>query len=222
MIVELAGTFTTSVFGYTYLYDDRDDPIRPKNGVFLRLDGDYAGIGGDVEYYRHELDATWYRRLWSDEFVFSVGLNAGWIDDFGGEGVRLNDRFFKGGSSFRGFETAGLGPRDIASPQQDAVGAQLYAIGSVELTFPNYLPKELGIDTLLFVDVGTAGIVRNKGTCDLAVSCIRDDLTLRASAGVSVFWDSPFGRVRLDFSQVFAKEDYDKTESFRFSAGTQF
>jgi len=54
------------------------------------------------------------------------------------------------------------------------------------------------------------------------LSCIRDDLSLRVSAGLSVFWDSPFGRVRLDFSQVFVKEDYDKTESFRFSAGTQF
>ena len=53
-------------------------------------------------------------------------------------------------------------------------------------------------------------------------SCIRDELSLRASAGLSVFWDSPFGRVRLDFSHVFAKEDYDKTETFRFSAGTQF
>jgi outer membrane protein insertion porin family len=52
--------------------------------------------------------------------------------------------------------------------------------------------------------------------------CIEDELSLRASAGLSVFWDSPFGRVRLDFSHVFKKEDYDKTEAFRFSAGTQF
>jgi outer membrane protein insertion porin family len=53
------------------------------------------------------------------------------------------------------------------------------------------------------------------------VQCIEDDLSLRASAGVSVSWQSPFGPVRLDFSHVFAKEDYDKPEEFRFSAGTK-
>lgn len=222
VILGLAGTFTTSVLGYTYFFDNRDDPVRPTSGFTIRFDGDYAGLGGDVEYYRHELDIAWYRRLWSDDFIFSASLNAGYIDSFNNEGVRLNDRFFKGGTSFRGFEIAGIGPRDVESFQQDAVGAQLYAIGTLELTFPNYLPKDLGIDTNLFVDVGTVGLVRNKGDCVAGVSCIRDDLSLRASAGVSVFWDSPFGRVRLDFSKVFLKEDYDKPESFRFSAGTQF
>jgi len=47
-------------------------------------------------------------------------------------------------------------------------------------------------------------------------------LSLRASAGLSVYWNSPFGPVRLDFSQVLKKEDYDQTEGFRFSAGTKF
>ena len=50
----------------------------------------------------------------------------------------------------------------------------------------------------------------------------RDDLGLRASAGLSVFWTSPLGPIRLDFSQVLAKEVYDKTETFRFSTSTQF
>ena len=51
---------------------------------------------------------------------------------------------------------------------------------------------------------------------------IRDDTSLRASAGLSVFWDSPLGPIRFDFSQVLAKEDYDNTETFRFSTNTRF
>jgi outer membrane protein insertion porin family len=47
-------------------------------------------------------------------------------------------------------------------------------------------------------------------------------MELRASAGVSIFWKSPMGPVRFDMSQVLAKEDYDKTELFRFSTGTRF
>jgi len=104
----------------------------------------------------------------------------------------------------------------------------------VELRFPNFLPAELGIKTSLFTDFGTVGLVTNKGTCNdtnhdhiadnpaLPLTCIQDDLSLRASAGVSVYWNSPFGPVRLDFSQILKKENYDQTEGFRFSAGTKF
>jgi len=52
--------------------------------------------------------------------------------------------------------------------------------------------------------------------------CIQDDYALRASVGLSVFWKSPMGPIRFDFSQVLAKEDYDKTETFRFSTSTRF
>jgi len=51
---------------------------------------------------------------------------------------------------------------------------------------------------------------------------IKDDLGLRASAGVSVFWKSPLGPIRLDFSKVLKKDDYDRTETFRFSTTTRF
>jgi outer membrane protein insertion porin family len=256
-IRNLEGDFITSLTGFDYVYDDRDDPTAPKNGFLISFSGDFAGIGGDVKYYRFEGDATWYQRLWSDEFVLSLGVNAGYIASWDDTvPLRLNDRFFKGGSSFRGFETAGVGPRQISTTTvdvngsitstqsvDDSIGAELFAIGTVEMTVPNYLPDDLGIDTSLFVDFGTVGMVEGVNGCTsvstptsvtdpntgvvtvttvTTESCIKDDLSLRASAGLSVFWDSPFGRVRLDFSHVFAKEDYDKTEAFRFSAGTQF
>ncbi len=53
-------------------------------------------------------------------------------------------------------------------------------------------------------------------------SLIKDAATLRAAAGLSVFWDSPFGPVQFDFSQPLAKEDYDRGKSFRFSTRTRF
>jgi len=39
---------------------------------------------------------------------------------------------------------------------------------------------------------------------------------------VSIFWDSPFGPIRFDFSQILAKEEYDRTETFRFATNTRF
>jgi outer membrane protein insertion porin family len=226
------GTSTLSLIGYTYAYDDKDDPLEPKNGVDFTLSQDVSGLGGDKQYIRSEVSANWYKRLWYDDLVLNVAMSGGYIVAYGDEVLQVNDRFFKGGGSFRGFKTSGLGPRELGvSPgvTPPSVGGEAYAIGTVELRFPNFIPDELGIKTSLFTDFGTVGIVADKGPCVLTNPtpvdtdfCIRDDLSLRASAGLSVYWNSPFGPVRLDFSQVLNKEDYDQTESFRFSAGTKF
>ncbi len=224
------GVTTLSSVGFTYAYDEKDDPIEPKNGFDLSWSGDVAGLGGDKTYLRTELTTNWYKRLWFDELVLNVAASAGYIVAYGDEALELNDRFFKGGGSFRGFKTSGIGPRDIApsTGTPPAVGGEVYAIGTVELRFPNFLPEELGIKTSLFSDFGTVGMVTDKPACvdnapDVAGDiCIVDDMSLRASAGVSVYWNSPFGPVRLDFSQIINQEDYDQTENFRFSAGTKF
>jgi outer membrane protein insertion porin family len=236
--LDLTGQTVTSVAGYTFGYSDIDDPQKPKAGVTLTFQQDFAGLGGDVSYYRTQLDATAFQKLFGwEEVVGSASVSAGWVDDYDAEGVRINDRFFKGGATFRGFEQSGVGPRDVVGSNKDSFGGQAFAIGTIEVRFPTGLPEDLGIDASLFSDFGTVGIVDDatQDAClQLGVTAgppavgpgtrcrIEDDLSLRASAGLSVLWDSPFGPVRLDFSQVLAKENYDKTENFRFSAGTKF
>jgi len=235
--LQTKGTTTLSMAGFTYAYDEKDDPIEPKNGVDFALSSDVSGLGGDKKYIRTELNSNWYKRLWLDDLVLNIAATGGYVIAYDDQILEVNDRFFKGGGSFRGFKTSGLGPRDIANAAQTplSVGGELYAIGTVELRFPNFLPDELGIKTSVFSDFGTVGVVEDKPPCDMdglvggadldgdgIDLCIKDDLTLRASAGLSVYWNSPFGPVRLDFSKVLQKEDYDQTETFRFSAGTKF
>ncbi len=234
-IQKAAGVTVLSLVGYTYSYDEKDDPIEPKNGYDFSFSQDIAGLGGDKQYIRTEMASNLYQRLWSDELILNLAGSAGYFYALdAGNNTTANDRFFKGGGTFRGFKTSGIGPRDLApdlNTSNNSVGGEAYAIGTVELRFPNFLPDELGIKTSLFTDFGTVGIVHDKGACvlvppalpgDPPESCIHDDLALRASAGLSVYWNSPFGPVRLDFSQVLKKEPYDQTEAFRFSAGTKF
>ncbi len=59
-------------------------------------------------------------------------------------------------------------------------------------------------------------------TTGLLDTNINDALTLRASAGVSVFWKSPMGPLRFDLSDVLARAKYDKTQNFYFSTATRF
>jgi outer membrane protein insertion porin family len=221
-LCEQVGASLNSSVGYTLLVDRRNDPVRATRGWTGNLRQDFAGIGGDVNYVKTEVEATVYYGL-TPSWIVSVAGSAGYVSGWSGDAVRINDRFFKGGNSFRGFENAGMGPRDLAT--NDALGGNFYAVGSVELTLPNGLPEQYGIRTSLFADVGTLGVLDDRytlGTNGLPDTSIADDLSLRASAGVSVHWRSPMGPIRFDFSKILSEEEYDRTESFRFSTSTQF
>lgn len=221
-LCDQVGSFLNSSAGYTLLVDRRNDPVRPTRGWTGSLRQDFAGIGGDVNYIKTEADVSAFWGI-APEWIVSATASTGYVAGWGGDPIRINDRFFKGGNSFRGFETAGIGPRDLTTG--DALGGNFYVIGTLELTVPNYLPEEYGIRTSLFTDVGTLGALDDRYTVNaqgLPATNIVDELELRASAGISIHWRSPMGPIRFDISKVLGKEDYDKTESFRFSTSTQF
>ena len=224
------GSYLTSSVGYGYRMDRLNDPIQPTRGFYVEFNQDFAGVGGDVKYIRTETEAGWYHGF-TKALVLSFVGSGGYITGWGSDHIRINDRFYKGGDSFRGFETAGLGPRDTNLDRTDSLGGKAYAIGTVELTVPTFLPEQYGIKAALFSDFGTLGKLDNfDKLCAGSTTCpagardplIKDDLSLRASAGLSIFWKSPMGPIRFDFSNVLAKESYDKTETFRFSTATRF
>jgi outer membrane protein insertion porin family len=218
------GDYTTSLLGFGVSKDRRNDPLRPTRGYYLSVNQDFAGAGGDVKYSKSEIEGGWYHGF-NKNFILSATGSAGYAGGWGGDSIRINDRFYKGGNSFRGFETAGIGPRDTNLNRQDALGGRAYAIGSLELTVPTFLPEQYGIKASLFTDWGTVGLLDRKDKLDQTGKIdplIRDDLSLRGSAGLSVHWKSPMGPIRFDFSQILAKQAYDKTETFKFSTSTSF
>ncbi len=238
------GNFTTSLAGFSFNWDRRNDPRRPTRGFDLSISQDIAGVLTGVKYLRTELSAGIYQGLFPGWTARAL-LSAGHVTGYGGDTIRVNDRFFKGGQTFRGFEIAGIGPRTIFASRAvdatqpsgfspnvvfqygDALGGKTFAIASFELTVPTPLPESYGISAALFVDVGTLGgldsIDKPRGNIGNGIFQVtRDGLALRASAGLSVNWTSPFGPVRFDFSNPFLKQDYDKAETFRFSTATNF
>jgi outer membrane protein insertion porin family len=230
------GNRITSVLGYTLNWDRRNDPIQPTRGFLLSGTQALAGLGGDVKYLRTEGTAEVYYGLPWEAFIASAKFSGGYVAGLEGDDILINDRFFKGGNSFRGFDVAGVGPREFLATRDadgnvsftygDAYGARAYAITTLELTVPTGLPEQYGIKAALFSDFGWVGLLddidKQTVTTDSSVFGVDDALTLRASAGVSIFWRSPFGPIRFDFAQVLASEEYDRTESFRFSTSTRF
>jgi outer membrane protein insertion porin family len=212
-IREQKGTATTSSVGQELLYDRRDNRIEPSRGYYVRLSNDFAGVGGDVNYLRTRLGTGYYIPLAEEDWVLSMRAETGYI--FGiGEDVRINDRFFVGGNSLRGFKIGGIGPRDLNT--RDALGGNRFTTASTEVRFPLGLPSELGLSGRTFADAGTLSSLDKTG------AGIADEADFRASLGVGLSWSSPFGPVKLDFGQAVLKKSYDEKEIFRFSFGTQF
>ncbi len=218
------GKADAHLLGYTYSLDQRNDPEKPTGGYTFFFEQDLGTPLGDTTFLESELGAAIYYGI-NEDFIASLRVDAGYIFGYNGDDVRLNNRFFKGGSSFRGFEPSGVGPRDTIT--DDALGANAFAIGSAQLTVPLFLPEELGITGAVFSDFGVVGLNDEDDRFFLingaiVRSDIQDDLAFRASGGFSLFWESPFGPVRVDLAEAFLKQDYDKEQFFRFSAGTSF
>jgi outer membrane protein insertion porin family len=228
----LQGTAETSSVGYSYTYNTLDDRIKPTRGFTFEIDQDFAGFGGNVSYIRSVAAASVHHPLFWDDFIGSLSFNAGYITAFDGQDVRLQDRFFRGGDSFRGFALAGVGPRELGGNGENALGGDAYAIGSAELRIPDFLPADYGIGLSLFSDFGTvghldsAGLIRGESeSCDplnktINSVCVRDNMALRVSTGLAIAWKSPFGPVQIDLGLPVVKTSYDKGQIIYFSAGT--
>lgn len=225
VICDQVGSTLTSAPGYTLRWDRRNDPLNPTRGFYAQLSQDFAGLGGNVKYVKTVAEGGWYHGF-TPSWILSFTGSTGYISGWGGDYVRINDRFFEGGNTFYGFQIAGLGPRDTNPTYDQALGAKLYAIGTLEQTFPDGLPEQYGIKTAAFVQFGTAGMVDNAAkrnpTSHAIIPTVKDDMGLRASAGISVFWKSPLGPIEIDIAEPFLKDSYDKTQVFNFTTSTRF
>lgn len=208
------GTTSTSLIGHSFVYDKRDNRFEPTDGYYIKISQDVAGAGGDSKFVRHEARADYFKPLWREDVVLILGAKAGNITGFGGEDVRINERFFIGGNIIRGFKVAGIGPRDITT--RDALGAKNYYSGTTELSFPLGLPSELGFKGAAFLDFGSAFGTEDNGPT------VFDSDAIRASAGVGIAWTSPIGPIRVDVAYPFAAEKYDRKQYVRFNFGTRF
>jgi outer membrane protein insertion porin family len=228
--VQLAGgTTKTSLVGFSFVYNTLDDPIKPTKGMVFSLSQELAGLGGTLKYMRAQASVGYYHPLFWDKIIGSVNLQTGYITGYDGQFIPIQERFFKGGDSFRGFAQAGVGPRDtLVSGDTGAVGGNFFFIASTQFKLPDILPESYGVQMALFSDVGTVGHLDQLPAFNCQINpltgteqgCIKDNLALRASAGLAVAWKSPFGPITIDLGLPFLKTAYDKTQIIYFSAGT--
>ncbi|WP_372838237.1 outer membrane protein assembly factor BamA [Phaeovulum sp.] len=216
---ESAGAQISSGLGYTYTYDTRLIGLNPKSAVQLRFGQDFLGLGGDVQAIRTTAMLTAQTKVFREAVTLRAELEGGAISMLGGQSSTVLTRF-SGNGKVRGFETNGYGPRDIDATNEDALGGNFYSVLRLEAQFPLGLPEEYGITGGVFFDVGSLwGLDDTSAASDLGGS---DEMQLRSSIGVSLFWDTVIGPLRFNFSKAILKEDYDIEQSFDFTISTKF
>ena len=249
-LCDAIGNRLTSAVGYSIAYDNLNNRLRPSAGQRFTLSQDLAGLGGDVKYLRTRADYVRYHNLGAG-FIANFQLEGGYITPFGGDNIRLTDRFYVGQPRLRGFDIRGIGPRivrqaraagcDLTNPAtncsllsgkssrtDDSIGGDVYYLGHFEIEIPlGAGARELGLRPSTFIDFGGLGQTNFDRRTLLSTNTFQefykgDSLSPRVSVGAGVSWNSPFGPFRIDLAKALLKQDGDNTTLFQFNVGGQF
>ena len=202
-------------FGNNYRYaagtlgwvrDTRDSLITTRSGIVMRASSEIAQ--GDLEYGRLGYQQQWYYPL-TRSLTFLIGGELGLAGGLGGKPLPFFKNYFAGGpGSVRGYRSFSLGPQDDFG---NVLGGNRKATVNSEILFP--MPGAANDPTLRlswFVDGGNVfigGFQFNE---------------MRYSTGLSFFWTSPFGPLRLSYAQPLNDRPTDHIQKLQFTFGTGF
>ncbi len=205
-ILKEEGNNTLTSVGVNVRRDTVNPGFLPSQGSVLTagVDG-YGLLGGDYSFQRFNFGYDTYYTLTEDltdrKTVLGLHGNLGYIT---GDSVFF-ERFYGGGlGSVRGFQFRGISPR--SGIEDDAVGGDFLATGSVELNFPVVGESLRGV---VFSDFGTI-------EQDFEVG------TIRTSVGAGIRLVLPFlgqAPLAVDFAVPLTKDEEDETQLISFSFG---
>ncbi len=168
-LCDAVGKRTISSIGYSVIFNNTNNNLRPSSGQRFSFSQDLAGLPVGVKYLKTRANYDWYHALFGSGFILNVGGEAGYIAGYGGQDVLLTDRFFLGQPQMRGFNIRGLGPRVLRKPldangaivqdrrqqSDDSLGGKAYYLARIEVQIPlGASGAELGLRPSIFTDVG--------------------------------------------------------------------
>lgn len=206
------GRVATGSLGYSYSYDTRRTGLNPNAGILLRF-GQEFGFG-DAQFIKTTALAGAETKILNEEVTLRATVEGGQLSYQDGAS-RVTDRFFLGSRLMRGFEPGGIGPRDDLS--DDALGGNTFAVARLEAEFPLGLPSEYGLSGGVFLDYGSVWDA-GYGSTDV----IYDDFIARTIIGASIFWTTPIGPLRFNFTEPLDVQDRDRTKTFDVTISTSF
>lgn len=222
-----------SAASVSMIYDTRDDRFTPTDGLKLSSSLEYSGIGGDVDYVKFDAAGDYYVPFGRSGMVLAFKGAFGTMWEVGNKYINFFERYRLGYLSFRGFEVAGVGPREKADAIKAANsgaknqfnsngtgGLNMYKV-TTEFSFP--FAPDVGIRALTFIDVGSVwglGTPKSEDPSKIQILGKEAGAKTRVSIGVGVQVDIPFmGRLILGAAKPLIKEEYDQEETVFFTLG---
>ena len=122
----------------------------------LSFGQELAGLGGDVDHIRTTVAASAEQSFFNEDVTVVASFEAGNITAVGDNtSTRQANRFFNSQRQLRGFESAGIGPRDLIAGS-DPLGGNNYFATRLEAQFPiGFIPEEYGMSGAVFADMGS-------------------------------------------------------------------
>jgi outer membrane protein assembly complex protein YaeT len=192
------------------LHRDRlDNPLLPRRGLklFSKLEIASAGLGGNVDYQRLLLGASYHLDL-SGGRLLHLGVTHGDSFNLGGtaEELPFNKRFFPGGqNSVRGYQEGEASPLDQNGNQ---LGAETYTQANLE--FEQLVTKTWSVVT--FFDA--VGFAQHRANYPWDEGLY--------SVGGGLCWRSLIGPVRLEYGYNLNPRSHDPVGTLHFSIGFPF
>ncbi|MCZ6546807.1 MAG: outer membrane protein assembly factor BamA [Deltaproteobacteria bacterium] len=216
IIREEQGTSLTSSITPSLSYDTRNHFFTPTEGARSNLSLMFAGLGGDNNFLKFDIQTRWFYPIlsdpkWGGDYTLVLGNTLGYGVTFkerhnGQENLPLSERYFPGGiNSVRGFADRSLGPRDPVT--NDIIGGDTQVVLNTEIRFP--LMQKYGLVGVAFFDQGQA----------FSETESVNPGKFKRSVGFGGRWLSPFGPLQLSLGFALNAEPEDDTSVFGFSLG---
>lgn len=217
VIQDEKATKSSSVIGIGYEYDSRRSGYNPDAGVKFRLEQEYAGFGAANKYLKTDASVGGIMEAFNGNLTLIAELEAGKLLPLS-DSSSILDRYF-GSEALRGFQYKGFGPRDIGAENNDALGGNLFAATRFEALFPISFLEGYGMSGGAFYDLASVwGLDNTAGSA----GPVDDGFNLRSSIGLSLFWKTVVGPLRINYSKALSKKSYDKIQMLELSVSTQF
>jgi outer membrane protein insertion porin family len=204
------GAITNSViFSTGWSRDTRDSILFPTRGL---LQSAFAELGvGDLLYYKLNYLIQWFTPMPLGS-VLMLRSDLGYGGGLGDKPLPFFKAYYAGGvGSVRGYETASLGPQDVAG---NTIGGRQKVVGNMELFFPVPGTKAGDQSTRMSVFVD-AGQIYDSGFEPSLES-------FRYSTGVGLAWNSPVGPLKFSYGYPLNAGPHDRIQRFQFQVGTVF
>lgn len=218
---QAAGTAITGSLGYSYTLDTRNVGIDPSQGYIFNISQDFNVGNNSRRFIKSEVRAGYEMKVFNEDVTLRGDARAGMLHMISGQS--RNRERYQLANVMRGFAPGGSGPRDFGATNDDVLGGNRFFAIQAEVQFPLGTPEEYGLSGGFFADVGSVWGVDGAPPSMIDTGGVDyNKMHVRATVGVSLFWDSPLGPLRFDLSRAVRKLDRDRTQSFDFSIVSRF